>query len=90
MLNITMDTHGFKVAELNAKEGGRVVISDYGAEYITDIGFVSSVNSHGLGGSDWIRNVADIERHIAEIESARWLTEEEQQACIEFLREVAQ
>jgi hypothetical protein len=90
MLNITTDSNGFKVAELDAQAGGRIVISNYGAEYITDIGSVSSVNSHGLGGNDWIRSVADIERHIGEIQNTHWLTEAEQQTCIEFLRAVAE
>ncbi|MBW4083558.1 hypothetical protein [Paenibacillus sp. S150] len=90
MLNITTDEHGFKTAELNAQAGGRVVIMDFGAEYVTDIGSVSSINSHGLGGNDWIRSVSDIDRHVTDIERSRWLTTAEQRACIEFLRAIAE
>lgn len=90
MLKITTDSNGFKTAELDAQEGGRVVIMDFGAEYVTDIGSISTVNTHGLGGNDWIRSVADIDRHVADIESTRWLTVDERTACVKFLRSIAE
>lgn len=90
MLNITTDEHGFKTAELNAQSGGRIVITDFGAEYVTDIGSVSSINCHGLGGNEWIRSVADIDRHVADIEATRWLTAAEQRACVDFLCLIAE
>ncbi|WP_427050392.1 hypothetical protein [Paenibacillus sp. TC-CSREp1] len=90
MLDIRTDSDGFKVAELAAVAGGRVVISDYGVEYGTDIGSVSVVNSHGLGGNEWIRNVDDIERHVKDIEGTRWLSAEEKRVCILFLRSIAE
>lgn len=90
MLDIRTDSNGFKVAELAAAAGGRVVMSDYGAEYVTDIGSVSVVNSHGLGGNDWVRNVGDIERHVQDIQGNRWLTADEKSACVSFLRSIAE
>lgn len=90
MLKTWTDEHGFKIAELAAKGGGRVVISNFGKKYVTDIGSVSSVNPNGLGGNDWVRSVEDIERHVKEIERSRWLTEEEKRSCIDFLRGIAE
>ncbi|MGG4142984.1 hypothetical protein ABEW34_07610 [Paenibacillus algorifonticola] len=89
MLTIQTDDNGFKIAELSAVGGGRVVISNYGKEYVIDIGSVSSVNPNGLGGNDWIRSVSDIKRHVRDIESTRWLSAEEKQSCIEFLNSIA-
>lgn len=90
MFKIRMDEHGFRIAELAAAGGGRVVISDFGKEYVTDIGSVSSVNPNGLGGNEWIRSVEDIERHVKDIEKSRWLTAEEKRSCIDFLHSIAE
>jgi hypothetical protein len=90
MLDIRLDSDGFKVAELAAAAGGRVVISDYGAEYGIDIGSVSIVNKHGLGGNDWVRDPGDIERHVKYIEGNRRLTADEKNACVSFLRSIAE
>jgi hypothetical protein len=90
MLKVGTDSNGFQIAELNAAAGGRVVISNYGKEYVTDIGSVSSVNAHGLGGSDWIRSVSDIQRHVKEIEGSRWLNADEKRECVEFLKTIGE
>lgn len=89
-MNLYTDENGFKIMELAAASGGRVVISNYGKEYVTDIGSVSSVNPNGLGGNDWVRNVEDIDRHIKDIENTRWLNATEKHSCIEFLKGIAE
>lgn len=90
MLKIRTDEHGFKIAELAASGGGRVVISNFGKRYVTDIGSVSSVNPNGMGGNDWVRSVEDIERHVNDIERTRWLNTDEKRACIGFLKGIAE
>ncbi|WP_020621165.1 hypothetical protein [Paenibacillus daejeonensis] len=87
---VRTNENGFREVELDAASGGRIVIADYGKEYVTDIGSVSSVNVHGLGGAEWIRSVEDIERHVKDIENTRWLSDEEKRSCIDFLRSIAE
>lgn len=84
------DEHGFKIMELAADAGGRVVISNYGKGYKIDIGSVSSVNPNGLGGNEWVRSLEDISRHIENINKMTWLSKEEKRACVNFLFSIAE
>lgn len=77
------DEYGFEVLEIVSSEGGNVKIAYYGDNI--DIGMVSKVNRHGLGGFEYIRNTKDVPRHIRDIQDTIWLGETEKKACIEFL-----
>jgi hypothetical protein len=79
----------FEEIKVTPIEGGRVVISNYTTLSGTgDIGSKSSINPHGLGGSEWIRNQADIDNHINSIKRTVWLNDEEKEALIQFLEDM--
>jgi hypothetical protein len=78
--------YGFEEIKVTPIEGGRVVITKYGGT--VDIGSKSSINPHGLGGSEWIRNQADIDNHINSIKRTVWLNDEEKGALIQFLTDM--
>jgi len=84
---ITVD-NGIRTYELTSKIGGHIVIGDFGAENVIDIGMVSIRNAHGLGVSEWIRSVEEIENHISTIKQTWWLTPSEREECIDFLHSI--
>lgn len=77
-------TYNFEKLVINTQEGGRVTITNYGGQ--ADIGYMSSVNPHGLGGSEYIRHKDAVANHIEHVKKTVWLTKHEKRACIDFLK----
>lgn len=82
----TVDSYGFESLEVNTEGGGSKTITFYGGS--VDIASVSSSNGRGLGSSDYIRSIDDVQRHIRNTEETVWLTDEEKGAINTFLMEI--
>lgn len=80
---ISTDEYGFRNLMVTPKDGGRISISHYGGE--SDIGYISSINKHGMGGSEYVRNLDDINNHSKGFMRTVWLNAEEISTLILFL-----
>lgn len=79
------DENGYKTVRATTSKGGRVSITEYGKDSEVDIGGVSIMNEHGLGGRNWIRDINDIENHIKRVRIITWITQKDKDELIEFL-----
>jgi hypothetical protein len=81
-----IDDYGFDCLEVFASGGGHKNITFHGG--FTDIASVTSSNGVGLGSSDYIRNVDDVQRHLNGVNQTVWLDEKEKEVIIAFLHEI--
>jgi hypothetical protein len=74
-----VDEYGFRNFQVIPEEGGRITICDYRTEgdKEVDIGLFSSINPHGLGGSDYIRNQKAVDKFIGRIDRTVWINEDQ-------------
>jgi hypothetical protein len=75
--------NGFPALSVFPESGGSISILNFGGT--TDIGLFSSTNKHGLGGSHYIRDKGDVANKIEMVKRTIWLSEEEKNACVDFL-----
>lgn len=78
-----IDEYGFDRVELKAADGGSVRIT-YFANSVTDIALISIQNGSGLGYSDYVRSVDDVERNITSVNGISWITIEDKQLLTDF------
>lgn len=93
MISRETNEYGFDKITVEPAEGGRVTIvnfltGDDNEDKTSDIGLFSSINMHGLGGSNYIRNKEDIDNKINSVNDHVWLNSAEKEALNSFLNEM--
>jgi len=85
MTNINIDENRFTTMTIYTEEGESIRITKFGKDYETDIGTVSMINKHGLGGNEWIRSMKDVEKHVKQINQVIWIDQNQKKELIQFI-----
>jgi hypothetical protein len=99
-----IDDYGYSFIKIITRDGGTIGITDYSKvtnkesgeviealdKHQKDIGSFRSMNQHGLGGSQWIRDINHIDYFMKSLERTVWITEKQKGHLQDFLEEMRQ